>query len=723
MAVFTESIALLIDAKTGAAVTPLGQLESQAKKTDTAFDKMGKTVGVTGATMKTALVAGATALIGTGLVAYLQSSAEAYVEAATAANQLSQATNASVEEASRFNAVASAYGLGLNDLTEIFSDFQQSATASKDELAKLGVQLTVNKDGTTNWIATATDFLEVMQDIPDATERNRLLFKYFGEEGAKQLMSLVNSGRSVKDAMEAIDTARIFGTADVAAAQDYNRAMQDLAGSAKGLQFALGRTLVPMISAVAAALVPLVEIIGAVPPEMYLVVGAAFALNAALTSSLAVGIARTIAGLLTMAATMGVTQAATFTLAAAWESMTAVLVANPIGLVVAALAVAVGLAVKAQGDFNDKVDESAAALAELEKQGIATADGIRRLALESENTDSVLGGMAATVEGQNAFEKLATAVTGAAGWLNVFRDSVTQGGDSLKAYEEAIAKVREEQGEYGVLTADAAAQQDDLNTILAEGGHSAEELADAVNAAGAAQRDKNRVDEEAKGLMEAYAAASWDAVDATLAMIDKNYAARDAQRDFKDQIDETNKILKDADTSKRERAAAMDDLSRAALDAAQATVTLAEQQALLRGESMSAAESTDLLVESLRNMLDTPGLSKAAKESIQDLIGQIETAQTTAGEGVLVAVDVTDADAVAAKIDEIKNRIRDAAQAGNQAAVASLQAELDKLKGVQTADVKVNVTGVDVAKATLTNLTGDREVKMHVDVQLHLTVP
>ena len=468
MAVFTERIALLIDAKTGGAVQPLGQLETQAKKTDSAFDKMAKSVGLSGSTIKAGLVAGATALIGTGLVAYLQSSVSAYTEAATAANQLSSATNATVESASRFNALAGSYGLGMMDLTEIFSDFQQSATASKDELQKLGVQLTLNEDGTTDWIATAVDFLETMQGIPDATERNRLMFKYFGEEGAKQLMSLVNSGRSVKDALAAIETARIFGTDDIRAAQAYNQAMQDMQGSMEALQFAIGRALVPILVVAAEALTTVVNVIGGVPVEVYALVGAVYVLNAALTSGLAVGIGRAIAGLVTMVTTMGLASAATFTFSAAWEAMTAFLVANPIGLALAALAAGIALAMKANSDFNATVNTQVAKLGDLEKQGMSTADAIEQLASEAENTDSVLGGMAASFKGSNMLEKLGSVFTGVAGYARLFFDSVEEGGDSLAAYEEEIARVVEEQGAMAGVTADAAAKQQTLTDAVAE---------------------------------------------------------------------------------------------------------------------------------------------------------------------------------------------------------------------------------------------------------------
>jgi hypothetical protein len=199
------------------------------------------------------------------VIAGVQKVADAYVAAAQGASMLSKVTNATVEDASRFNAVASRTGLEMNDLVEIFSDFQQAVAKNPDALARMGVQLTKNSQGQTDWLRTAEEFMTAVQGIGDATERNRLMFQFFGEEGAKQLMVLINSGQSLEEALKNVPKGLIIDPEGVKAAQEYQQAMAHLKGDMDALAVSLGQAVVPALADAAEGLIVIADLLNKMP--------------------------------------------------------------------------------------------------------------------------------------------------------------------------------------------------------------------------------------------------------------------------------------------------------------------------------------------------------------------------------------------------------------------------------------------------------------------------
>jgi len=306
--------------------------------------------------------------------------------------------------------------------------------------------------------------------------------------------------------------------------------------------------------------------------------------------------------------------------------------------------------------------------------------------------------------------------------------------ENLREAADAADKAAEAQGAYAEASKEVTDTQGDLNKLLATGGASAEELAEAVNTAGAAQADKNRIDAEAKGLMEAYAAATYGAVDATLALIDKEYAAESARNSFKDQIKETNKILDDQKSSRREQAEAIDDVAQSALTAAAAQVELAKQEALLQGTTLSAADAHDVLIDSLEKSLKVKGLDPAAKKEIQDIIDRLKEAQTTADEGIVIGGIRWKEGTTETQIKGLQDSIK-AAMTVDPRLAQGVQEQLNALKwapvnqvvnivgsdGKPLGDVsvKVNTTvgNLPNTQNVLDGLEGDREVKFNTVVR------
>src|SRR4051812_35259589 len=111
MATTHEKYLVEIVAKVAGAIRGMQDWDQQVTKSEKGFDKYAAKIGVSSKSLKAGLAGMASGLSVGTIVSGIQQAADAYVAAAEGANLLSKATNASVEDASRFNAVASRMGL------------------------------------------------------------------------------------------------------------------------------------------------------------------------------------------------------------------------------------------------------------------------------------------------------------------------------------------------------------------------------------------------------------------------------------------------------------------------------------------------------------------------------------------------------------------------------------------------------------------------------------
>lgn len=689
MAIFNEEIRLAITAKTGGATEPLKKFETQADQTADGWDKAARKMGVSADTLKKGLAGLGTAVVGAGLVAGLRSAADAYVEAAEGANMLSQATNATVEDASRFNAVASRMGLDMNDLVEIFSDFQQAAGGSSKELEAMGVQLTKNAAGQTDWIATATDFLTTVQSIDDATERNRLLFKYFGEEGAKQLMGLVNAGMSVAEALERVSQSKILTSDDVRAAQEYTRNMAQLEDAASGLGQQLGRSVVPALSDFAGVAASVASVVGKFDGSTLLLAGGAtaFALNQG----------KVVRGLTAAGGAMrAMGNAAIKPLIVDYTNLT--LAANGSAAAIERTAVASKLTTAGFVSGLTKSAFAAVIVWEVVAKAVAGAEeNLAQFGATSETvTDQMVADYAASL---SMFERwgldvkeFATNWTSFLPGVGVVRGVQTAwremfgGGDLDRARDqlEEFQAARRAAAEASGPAAQAALAQTDaqkaLNDLLAKGVFSQQEYSDAVRAAADAQTAQKTATDAAKASIDALIASTDGAWDSQMALIDAEDRAKAAKDAFAKSLTQAAK-----------------DAKRAVVDAAQAqaaaAVDLARAQATVAGEVLDAADAHDIYLESLRKARKAADTSEQRKE-IGKLIDRLEEAQRVAGEGIVIGEVRFKEGTTEKQIQELKRQLGQAFSRGDMSAATSIQGQIDALK-LPDLTQKVNVTDMD----------------------------
>jgi hypothetical protein len=736
VATYTERLLLLIDAKTGGAVAPLKQMEAQAKKTETAWDRSAKSIGISAQTLRAGLVAGATALVGTGLVEFLGRTAGAYADAALAANQMSRATNASVEDASRFVAVASRYGLGLSDLTEIFADLQQAVGEGKVNLEEIGVVLAKNKDGTTDWITTGVQLIDTINKLPDATQRMKLMFAAFGEEGAKQLMTLAASGKTVEDQMRAIETAQIFDTKDVAAAQRYNEAMQGLGSAFKDVQLALGQTLAPIVAGLTTALVPLINLLGQVPTELYLIVGAAIAVRSALKSAFVTSAISNLATALT--GLKGATSGAGAGLASLAKS------AGPTMLLIGAItAVTKALqntaSIKAAATDIDNTTLSLRAQAEQ----LVKTDSVWNTFLVGNDVDRAMGQITNQTENAaraalDSAESTDAQKKAAQSLLDVLGDGTQEQKTNNLATEEG----RQAQEDFALslsasekAAADTAKAQKSLADMIAAGGSTYTELSAAALEAATAQEKQAAATQLASDMMDAAVVTTEELVTATLALFDADIAHERALIKRREAVADAVALLKDEEATRDDLAESILAVREASLAAAQSYVEERMAAREAAGEFVTEAEKRTMLIESLeRQLASIPKSLPAARTSLQTLIDKLKE-DTELGPITIDGIQFKEG-TTEEQVKALQSRISAAFAIGNQALAVELQAELNKLKldvpkinatvdfvdadgkpvETPTFPVKVSTPDLDATKTALDSLTGDREAKINAVV-------
>jgi hypothetical protein len=605
----------------------------------------------------------AAALGGAGLLTVLRNLGGGFADGARDAGQLATSMNASVEEAGAFLGLVGSLGLELNDLLEIQAEFAQKVTDNAADFQELGAQTQRNADGTVNWANTLVDFLDKLQGVEDATERNRLGFQFLGEEGFKQMSRLVSSGVSVRDALEQIGVP--FTQEDIDAAAEYDAAMLDLQLTSTRTQQALGRALLPILTAVAEGIGDLVDVVEDVPAPLGIATVAAVTLGLTGFSPAAVAGARLTAvkaaltaqlALYSTAAGTGTraTQILTSTmgLARTAGSNLAGMVGGPLGIALLAIGGAWSLASGGADDFRESARKAAEELESTEESADGAQLSVRELARQLADNAGFWESYAASAAGaRDVLEG-----TGAQDPLGILALSDTMGDGELAAagFEDEILRAREELGAFGQQGAAVQTTQKALNDLIAEGTTSGEDFARAVQDAAEAEAAQTRTSDLAEAALAAYNATTRDAVNTQLDLYNATLAQSDGLIGLQQAVHEASEVVDDLSTPWDEVLEATNRVIGAALSyadtSADAAVAAARATGTVVDELTEAQIRADATVGALRESLNAPGLTDAAREQITSMIEELETAQT-AGD-IEAILRLTGADATASELDE-----------------------------------------------------------------------
>jgi hypothetical protein len=585
-------------------------------------------------------------LAGTALVGWLTSTTRNFVDQAMAAQGLAQSMNASVEEGGRLVALFGSLGLEADDLLEIQAEFAAGVEGMGTGLTALGTELQHNADGTVNWAATLTDTLAELQKIPDATERNRLGFQMFGEEGYKQLSRLLTSGVSVEEAIARIGTP--FTQEDIDAAQEFSAQMTEVQLAAGDFARDLARVLLPIVGGVLEGLGDIGDVLSGIPTPMLAAGAGAVALGLGMRSIRTEGgmfagiIGRAQEGLGTFASrAAGATSSLGAFRAAAGSAVRATsgLVGGPLGAAFIGVGVGVSVMADAVADFEDRartvVTEAAAAAGGIDKVTASSQDLGEQLLREA----GVLERFIASTRGaRTAIDEYggSLAVTDAA--TGGMMDSVIGLADQMFGLGIAeagaaneIDKQREALGAAAIESQNATDKTRELSDMIAEGTLSGEEFTGAVRTAAEAQLEQERTSGLAEAAIEAYRNTTDKAFEATLNLASAVYGSRGSWQDVLGAIDDVNTTTDNAATLANEAEESYIGLGQSVLGYAQqagdAAVAAAEAQGQVVDSAAEAEIRARATMDAITRTLDQPDLAGPARREIEDLRDRLIEAQ------------------------------------------------------------------------------------------------
>lgn len=731
MAVFSEQISLLIKASAQGAVTEINRLEKSSKGAERSITDLTKS-------MRAGLATVGVAGLAVGLVKVVTG----YADAAKSAGDLAAATGGTVEDVSRMQAALVDAGVSAEASAAMLTKFATAAGTDRGRsaLEALNVQLVQGQSGATDYAATMVAAVDSIMAVGDAAQRNTQLVALFGRQGAKAFQDMIASGASLSEVMAAVDSGRIITGEQVTAAQAFDAAADDLNASLGSLAILVGKTLVPALTAGADALEPIAAGAAKVPPKIYLVVAAVFALNKALKSTLVVGLASSawsaIAAGITVVTTAaynasGAMATLQATSVAAMNSMRATLVANPLGAVVVAL----GAAYLANEQFKDSLKGTADEMIRLVDAGksldeaMAQAKGLTPDQLDTLKTDPMLGPVVeaqtkAYEERRKELEANNEAMSASARVTQEVKDAeqeltdlIARGVTSGDAFADAVrrsANALAEQDANARLAAQAldlqraAMDQAYESTLKLLGLDRSERSAEraAEGAADSAADAKANLD---KALADAKAAKT--VVEQIAGIQGRARQRREEEGIVKGSVDVSaiegvkgrkagtrTKVLEAAGfitpaeerqirAAARQYEEALDDISDAWIRLGQARVAHKEALGIQLTEAEKLAEVRDALKEGLK----VPGLSPDAKKDIQADLAEVEKQIKRLG-GVPVVIDGikfkpgTSAEAV----KQLQADITAAMKVDPGGAGAALKGQLDAMKeGNGIVDLKV----------------------------------
>lgn len=248
-----ERIRIVVDVVTDKASTGMASFRTSVGEADGVVGKFKAGAGAAFDTVKQN--AGALAMAGgTALLAFGKASVSAFEDTALAAGKFSAASGVSVEEASKWRAVADDFDINADAIQGSIIKMSTELGKSEDAFRQYGIEVVRAKDGTVDanqtFINTATTIGKIKDPIERTTAAKKLMGKSFSE--VSRLMEM--DAKDLKAALDGASDAQIIDEAELAKARDYQAAMDKLGDIAEDLKLQFGEALIPAVTQVAEAL-------------------------------------------------------------------------------------------------------------------------------------------------------------------------------------------------------------------------------------------------------------------------------------------------------------------------------------------------------------------------------------------------------------------------------------------------------------------------------------
>ena len=216
-------------------------------------DRMG---GLKGAAIGVGIAAGAAAV--GGIAAFAKSSISAFAQAGDEVQKMALRTGFTTEALSELKHAAELSGASLSSMENgvkrmqrTILDAENGLSTATDAFEMLGIEMADVEVKTPEEQFTLLS--GALADVEDASRRSALAQQVFGRAGT-QLLPMLAAGKDGLAAMrqEAHDLGIVFDQDAANSAAEYQDSLTKLKGAFQGIQFAVGKALVPV-------LVPLIE--------------------------------------------------------------------------------------------------------------------------------------------------------------------------------------------------------------------------------------------------------------------------------------------------------------------------------------------------------------------------------------------------------------------------------------------------------------------------------
>lgn len=262
MATFTDTIKLVLNLDVDKSASGgLKGIKDDIDNTDGAFSKLKTGAGGAFDFVKEN-AAGFALGAGAAVAGFAVKAIGDFQDVALGAGQLSSALGISTEEASRLQEVAGDVGINLGVMEKSIGRMNRAVELTPEKFEAAGVAIAHAKDGTVDVIGTFENVVDAINNIEDPTKRAAVAQDLLGR-GWQDMSRLIATGADgIKASLAGVEDAKVMSPEQVAQAENFRDTMDDLQGVVESFTLEVGSQLVPMLSDLAGAVIPVVEAFG-----------------------------------------------------------------------------------------------------------------------------------------------------------------------------------------------------------------------------------------------------------------------------------------------------------------------------------------------------------------------------------------------------------------------------------------------------------------------------
>lgn len=203
-----------------------------------AFDTLKSAAG------PAALAAGA-ALVGFGIKAV-----SAFTDTALEADKLAKSLGTTIENGSRLAAVFKPLGIEAGDAQDVFNNLASMVNDGDAALAQFGVTVATAKDGTVDMNETFLRTIEAVGRIEDPARRAAAAAKFFGEEGARQFLPLIDQSAKLRDNLAGVSDQQVISEKELKKAEQMRDAQRAIDQAVDKVTLAVGGLVAELAPAI-----------------------------------------------------------------------------------------------------------------------------------------------------------------------------------------------------------------------------------------------------------------------------------------------------------------------------------------------------------------------------------------------------------------------------------------------------------------------------------------